>query len=142
MGVRDILVECKSGKLKRINELNPTYLPLQYPILFPYGEDGYRDDIQFNTTITQAGGSRQHITTREYFAFQIHERRSTLSTLLHAKRLFQQFLVDGYTMVESGRLLFIRNNQKALRCEVYKGFSDALFRGDIDPATQRTLVQN
>ncbi|XP_031091013.1 uncharacterized protein LOC115996011 [Ipomoea triloba] len=136
MGVRDILVECKSGKLKRINELNSAYLPLQYPILFPYGEDGYRDDIQFNTTITQAGGSRQRITSREYFAYQIHERRSTLSTLLHAKRLFQQFLIDGYTMVESGRLLFIRNNQKALRCEVYKGLSDALFRRDIDPATQ------
>ncbi|XP_031124334.1 uncharacterized protein LOC116027048 [Ipomoea triloba] len=140
MGVRDILVECKTGKLKRINELNPAYLPLQYPILYPYGEDGYRDDIQFNTTITQAGGSRQRITSREYFAYQIHERRSTLSTLLHAKRLFQQFLVDGYTMVESGRLLFIRNNQKALRCEVYKGLSDALFRGDIDPATQGKII--
>ncbi|XP_031099686.1 uncharacterized protein LOC116003886 [Ipomoea triloba] len=136
MGMRDIIVECKSGLLKRINELNPAYLPLQYPLLFPFGEDGYRDDIQFCTNTNEVGGSRQRISPREYFAFKIHERRSQLSTLLHARRLLQQFLVDGYTMVEAGRLLFIRNNQKALCCEVYKGLSDALFRGDIDPSTQ------
>ncbi|XP_031131717.1 uncharacterized protein LOC116033103 [Ipomoea triloba] len=39
-------------------------------------------------------------------------------------------------MVKAGRLLFIRSNQKALHCEVYKGLSNALFRGDIDPSTQ------
>ncbi|XP_031124262.1 uncharacterized protein LOC116026977 [Ipomoea triloba] len=136
MGMRDIIVECKSGLLKRINELNPAYLPLQYPLLFPFGEDGYRDDIQFCTNTNEVGGSRERISPREYFPFKIHERRSQLSTLLHARRLLQQFLVDGYTMVEAGRLLFIRNNQKALRCEVYKGLSDALYRGDIAPSTQ------
>ncbi|XP_031092245.1 uncharacterized protein LOC115996940 [Ipomoea triloba] len=140
MGFRDILVESKTGKLKRISELNPAYLPMQYPILFPYGEDGYRDDIQFAANRSQLLGSRQRLTLREYFAFRLHERRSELSTLLHSKRLFQQFLVDAYTMVESGRLMFIRNNQKALRCEQYKGLSDALFRGDIDPSTQRKKI--
>ncbi|KAL7131766.1 hypothetical protein ABFS83_12G026400 [Erythranthe nasuta] len=44
-GVRDIVVETRSNKLQRISELHPLYLPLQYPLLFPYGEDGYRDDI-------------------------------------------------------------------------------------------------
>ncbi|XP_012850822.1 PREDICTED: uncharacterized protein LOC105970533 [Erythranthe guttata] len=44
-GVRDIVVETRSNKLQRISELHPHYLPLQYPLLFPYGEDDYRDDI-------------------------------------------------------------------------------------------------
>ncbi|KAL7108697.1 hypothetical protein ACP275_06G128600 [Erythranthe tilingii] len=44
-GVRDIVVETRSNKLQRISEFHPLYLPLQYPLLFPYGEDGYRDDI-------------------------------------------------------------------------------------------------
>ncbi|XP_010484962.1 PREDICTED: uncharacterized protein LOC104763262 [Camelina sativa] len=39
---RDIVIESRSGGLQRISELHPAYLPLQYPLLFPYGEDGYR----------------------------------------------------------------------------------------------------
>ncbi|XP_019191052.1 PREDICTED: uncharacterized protein LOC109185566 [Ipomoea nil] len=136
MGEQDILVECKTGGLKRINELNPAYLPLQYPILFPYGEDGFREDILFSTTITNHNWSRKSISQREYFAFRLHERLTKISTLLYAKRLFLQFLVDAYTMVESSRLCYIRSNQKALRCEAYKGLSDALTRGEIEPSTQ------
>ncbi|XP_031125169.1 uncharacterized protein LOC116027603 [Ipomoea triloba] len=136
MGQRDILVESNAGGLKRINELNPAYLPLQYPILFPYGEDGYREDIQFNVTRNQHGGGRVRVSQREFFAFRIHERLNEVSTMLYARRLFQQFLVDAYTMVESSRLLYIRNNQKALRCEAYKGLSDALTRGEVDTSKQ------
>ncbi|XP_031097006.1 uncharacterized protein LOC116001257 [Ipomoea triloba] len=136
MGQRDILVESKAGGLKRINELNPAYLPLQYPILFPYGEDGYREDIQFNVTRNQQSGGRVRVSQREFFAFRIHERLNEASTMLYARRLFQQFLVDAYTMVESSRLLYIRNNQNALRCEAYKGLSNALTRGEVDTNKQ------
>uniref|UniRef100_A0A803LRG6 ATP-dependent DNA helicase n=1 Tax=Chenopodium quinoa TaxID=63459 RepID=A0A803LRG6_CHEQI len=41
---RDIILETRSGQLQRIIELHPSYLALQYPLLFPYGEDGYRLD--------------------------------------------------------------------------------------------------
>ncbi|KAI9085533.1 hypothetical protein K1719_032376 [Acacia pycnantha] len=44
--VRDIIVEKQSSHPKRINELHASYLPLQYPIIFPFGEDGYGDDIE------------------------------------------------------------------------------------------------
>ena len=43
---RDIILEKQRGRLQRINELHPGYLGLQYPLLFPYGEDGYRSDIK------------------------------------------------------------------------------------------------
>nr|VDD09902.1 unnamed protein product [Brassica oleracea] len=42
MDKRDVILEKNSGKLKRICELHPCYLPLQYPLIFPYGEDGFR----------------------------------------------------------------------------------------------------
>lgn len=44
--VRDIIVQAKHGRPQRISELHAAYLPLQYPLIFPYGEDGYRDDIE------------------------------------------------------------------------------------------------
>ncbi|KAF5787989.1 hypothetical protein HanXRQr2_Chr10g0459021 [Helianthus annuus] len=42
---RDIVVESHTDGLQRISELHPSYLALQYPILFPNGDDGYRIDI-------------------------------------------------------------------------------------------------
>ncbi|XP_019150113.1 PREDICTED: uncharacterized protein LOC109146916 [Ipomoea nil] len=136
IGERDILVETNSGFLKRISELNRAYLPLQYPLLFPYGEDGYREDIHFTSLKGNGNAGRQRISPREYFCFRIQTRVSEVSTFLNAKRLFQQFLVDSYTMVWSGRLIYIRTHQKHLRCETYNCLSDALTRGEVDPNTQ------
>ncbi|KAH1241604.1 ATP-dependent DNA helicase pif1 [Glycine max] len=42
---RDIIIETQHGQLQRIHELHSSYLALQYLLLFPYGEDGYRPDI-------------------------------------------------------------------------------------------------
>nr|KAJ0198615.1 hypothetical protein LSAT_V11C700379790 [Lactuca sativa] len=42
---RDIVVQTSSGSLRRISELHPSYLPFQYLLLFPYGDDGYKVDI-------------------------------------------------------------------------------------------------
>nr|GFC54740.1 hypothetical protein [Tanacetum cinerariifolium] len=43
---RDVVVEERGGEegrtsVKRISELHPSFMALQYPLLFPYGEDGY-----------------------------------------------------------------------------------------------------
>ncbi|KAG8377386.1 hypothetical protein BUALT_Bualt08G0027600 [Buddleja alternifolia] len=39
---RDNIVCKNDGYLKRISETHPSYTPLQYPLLFPYGTDGWR----------------------------------------------------------------------------------------------------
>ncbi|CAA0837474.1 Unknown protein, partial [Striga hermonthica] len=136
MGERDILVETKSGRLQRINELNASYLALQYPLLLPYGEDGYREDIPFSDLKEVKEDGRTTVSIREYFAYRIHDRNHEPSTILSARRLFQQFIVDAYTMVESSRLRYIRFNQSRLRCDMYNGLADAVLRGDIDPGSR------
>jgi len=45
---RDIVVEEQSGLLQRISVFETSYLPLQYPLIFTRGEDGYRRDIRFS----------------------------------------------------------------------------------------------
>ena len=42
---RDIIIENRNGLLKHINELRPSYLTLQYLLIFVHGEDGYRIGI-------------------------------------------------------------------------------------------------
>ncbi|XP_019158039.1 PREDICTED: uncharacterized protein LOC109154766 [Ipomoea nil] len=136
MGERDILVESRSGIFKRISELNPAYLPLQYPLLFPFGEDGYREDIKFSGVEQQSRPGCIRISPRKYFSYYIQDRKNEMSTLLFARRLLQQFLVDAYTMIESGRLVYVRTHQRSLRCESYKCLTDALTRGELDPSAQ------
>ncbi|CAH1414810.1 unnamed protein product [Lactuca virosa] len=62
---RDIIVETSSGLLKCISELHLSYLALQYPLLFPYGDDGYRVDILHRVVYTiefqKRGLSHSHI---------------------------------------------------------------------------------
>ncbi|GJQ94209.1 hypothetical protein Tco_0005348 [Tanacetum coccineum] len=48
---RDIVVNKKDGGPKRILELHPSYIALQYPLLFPYGEDGKEQ----GTTLLRGG---------------------------------------------------------------------------------------
>ncbi|GKA53506.1 DNA helicase PIF1, ATP-dependent [Tanacetum coccineum] len=48
---RDIVVNKKDRGPKRISELHPSYMALQYPLLFLYGEDGYHDKILSRTRV-------------------------------------------------------------------------------------------
>ncbi|KAI9105166.1 hypothetical protein K1719_022695 [Acacia pycnantha] len=77
---RDIIVKRQYGGLQRIDELHMAYLPLQYPLLFPYGD-------------------------------------------------------NGYSMVESDRLDYIRKHQKELMVDLYSGLTDALTRGETHPSS-------
>ena len=38
---RDIVLHYRDGGLQCISELHRSYDPLQYPLLFPYGKDGW-----------------------------------------------------------------------------------------------------
>ena len=38
---RDIVLQTRSGPLQQISEFHTAYTPLRYPLLFPYGEQGY-----------------------------------------------------------------------------------------------------
>ncbi|XP_068331187.1 uncharacterized protein [Pyrus communis] len=129
---RDIVIEFKDGELKRVTKLNPKFMSLQYPILFPYGEDGYRPDLKLNIPSNNRPCKRGRVTMRAFIAYQIQERESQVDTLLKGGRLFQQFLVDAYATLEEDRLDYIRKNQKNLRSEVYKGIYDAVSKGDHD----------
>nr|GEY15578.1 helicase [Tanacetum cinerariifolium] len=44
---RDIIVNKQDSGPKRISELHPSYMALQYLLLFPYGEDGFHDKIPY-----------------------------------------------------------------------------------------------
>ncbi|KAL0759093.1 hypothetical protein Bca101_075243 [Brassica carinata] len=139
METRDIVLESTSGKLQRISELHPAYLPLQYPLLFPYGEDGFRLNIPIGFEDSTAR-KRKNVTMREYFAFRILERRWEAPTITRSGRLFHQFLVDAYTMIESSRLRYLWLNQKKLRSSSYAAIQKAPTRAGAKMAEQGSRI--
>jgi hypothetical protein len=126
---RDIIIQSQGGQLQRIDEFHASYLAYQYPLIFPYGEDGYRpktahrDDDNDENEDTQIN-KRNRLTIREWLAYRIQTRPFEAKTLLSSRRLFQQFLVDGYTMLESERLQWLRGNQSKLRVSKYNNLND------------------
>ena len=51
-----------------------------------------------------------------------------------AGRLFQQFVVDAYSVVELERLEFLWREQPKLRCDLCSGIQDYLAQDTVDPA--------
>jgi len=68
---RDIILEKQSGRLQRINELHPSYLGLQYPLLFSYGEDGYHSDMKHRDMDDSHERKRNKLTIREFLCFRL-----------------------------------------------------------------------
>lgn len=104
--------------------------------MFPYGEDGYRHDVLHRSTPNASNQKRNHLTIREWFSFRLQSRQTEAQTLLHGRRLFQQFIVDGYTMIESERLHFIRRNQPKLRVERYCNLHNSTPKGCAKGSSQ------
>nr|KAJ0204953.1 hypothetical protein LSAT_V11C500241710 [Lactuca sativa] len=139
---RDIVVQTKNGCRQRISELHPSYLPLQYPLLFPYGDDGYSVDILHRGALFTTNSKRVKCTMREYFAYRIQDRDHSFSLIFNSRRLFQQFLVDAYTMMETERMYYIRRQQHVLRCDSYENLRNQKAQGttDISNVGQRVIL--
>jgi len=104
--------------LQRIDEFHASYLAYLYLLLFPYGEDGYRPNIAHRET--EEGddvmnvNKHNRLTIREWLAYRIQMRLFEAKTLLSSRRLFQEFLVDGFTMLEAEKLSWLKKNKKSL----------------------------
>ncbi|KAL3634027.1 hypothetical protein CASFOL_021081 [Castilleja foliolosa] len=123
----DIVVHNKDGPPHRVSKLHPSYILLQYPLLFPYAEPGWSPQLRLHSF---SDCRKRNLTVNMYYSFQIHDRQGVYSLLLNGGRLFQQYLVDAYTCIEQNRLDFINSNQNLFRSEFVVGVYDALARGD------------
>ncbi|KAL3637308.1 hypothetical protein CASFOL_019607 [Castilleja foliolosa] len=123
----DVVVHRKGGSPHRVSKLHPSYMPLQYPLLFPFGEPGWSPTLKLHSF---GEGRRRNLTVNMYYSFQIHDRLNVFSLLLNGGRLFQQYLVDAYTCIEQSRLDYVNLNQNLFRSEYVAGLYDALARGD------------
>lgn len=87
VNARDIVVDYRNG-LKRICTLHPSFMALQYPDLFPYGENGYRLNILHRGIAFAMLDKRNTVTMREYYAYRLQYRTMEGHSLIKGGRLF------------------------------------------------------
>jgi hypothetical protein len=102
-------------------------MSLQYPLLFPFGEEGWTPELEL---LNDTSKDNRRLSMNMFYSFQIHDRPVVYTLLLQVGRLFQQYLVDAYISIEHNRLDYILLNQSALRTNFLSGIHDAIARGD------------
>ena len=120
---RDIVVRRNTGELQRISEIHPSYDPLSYPLLFPFGDQGW------DPSMPHAVGTKK-VTLMQYCSERLMVRSGVENPILLGSRLFQQYVVDQYAKIETCRLNYLRHNQNQLRADVYSSIEDALHSGE------------
>ncbi|CDF40520.1 ATP dependant DNA helicase [Chondrus crispus] len=117
--------------LDTISVTHRSYDPLSYVLLFPYGQDGRHPELRLPPSAASASSStaprrRNKVTPLTFYTWRLFQRPSEFSTILHARRLFQQYLVDHYCKIEAERLSYLRHNQQALRPSDYTSLRESL----------------
>ena len=70
-GYCDIIVEDRDNGLRRISEIHPNFMAMQYPLHFSYGEDGFSLGIPKRSRVSTHESENSTVTMREYYAFCI-----------------------------------------------------------------------
>ncbi|XP_076901564.1 uncharacterized protein LOC143556009 [Bidens hawaiensis] len=125
----DIIIRHKDDTPQRILKLHSLYMPLQYPLLLPFGESGWSPSLKLREP---DGSQDKRLTINMYYSYVLHDRYNVYTLLLRGGRLSQQYMVDAYVCVEENRLDYIRNNQNIFRIEFLQGIYDAVQRGDTE----------
>jgi len=137
---RDIVLHKRGTGLKRIMETNRYYDALQYPLLFPYGEEGYDFTLRQVDTRTGASGDKK-VSSKDFYAYRLMIRNGERNHLLDGRQLLSQYTVDMYAKVEGERLRYIRYNQNGLKAEQYVHLRDAIANdGNAEGVGQKVIL--
>jgi hypothetical protein len=138
----DVVLAQQVGPFQRISKLHVGYMALHYPLLFPYGEDGWHPNILVNGVVADAYLDEDHareselqrkhcnVTMAEFYGYRLQHRDTDGIALLRGGQLRQQYIVDVYAAIEQNRLKYLHLNQKKLRADLYQGLQDAIVAGD------------
>nr|GEW78904.1 helitron helicase-like domain-containing protein [Tanacetum cinerariifolium] len=80
----DVIIESKDGFPQRINKLHSSYMSLQFPLLFIYGQPGFHTEMKKRTT-----NGKKRLSMNMFYMYQLHERFDSYGLLFRAGRLFQ-----------------------------------------------------
>jgi len=145
---RDVIVAQQADPFQRISELHVGYMALHYPLLFPYGEDGWHPNIPLNGVVADADleeeaehkKKHRNVIMAKFYGYRLQHRDTYGIVLFRGDRLMHQYIVDAYVAIKQNSLKYLRLNKKKLRADLYKGLQDAIVAGDNNTAAIRQMI--
>ena len=133
---RDIVFaeRTEDGTLRAFSKIHAhhaAYMPLAYPLMFPFGDHGYHWGLKLGDT-HQQGRKLDRMGWRAYWAYMLHPRRLQHVVPFAYKRLFQAILTDAWAAGDQQKLSWLLHHQKELRSDLYSGVQDWLRNADGD----------
>ncbi|GJW68035.1 DNA helicase, partial [Tanacetum coccineum] len=111
----DVIIEFRGGLPQRITKLHQSYMSLQFPLLFVFGEPGFYPELVLKPR--DGSGRGKKVTMNAYYKYQLHPQVKGFGLIFRCGRLFQQYVVTAFCVVEQSRLDFIRKRQNDLRSD-------------------------
>ncbi|XP_074356767.1 uncharacterized protein LOC141696538 [Apium graveolens] len=131
-GDRDIIVNEKGKGLVRVSYVHPKLMALQYPLLFPRGENGFHPKIKFQKAADSSCKLRGFLSLKNYYSYTFQIRESDeinnescivgLTPRLGG-RLFQQGDVDSSN---TGKGIILSTGYVGSKRYMQQNFQDAL----------------
>ncbi|GKC26310.1 DNA helicase PIF1, ATP-dependent [Tanacetum coccineum] len=76
---RDIIVNNKDTRPERVSELHLSYMALQYPLLFSYGEDNLHEKIPYHNNTGTRKTKQGYVTVKEYYSYIIQQQPNKIT---------------------------------------------------------------
>ncbi|GKF65872.1 hypothetical protein Tco_0192389 [Tanacetum coccineum] len=68
----NVIIEFRGGPPQRIYKLHQSYISLQFPLLFVFGQPGFYPELQLKPRDGRSRGKR--VTMNAYYKYQLHPR--------------------------------------------------------------------
>ncbi|GJV34364.1 hypothetical protein Tco_1394764 [Tanacetum coccineum] len=108
----DIIIKFRGGPPKRTSKLHQSYMSLQFPLLFVFGQPKFYPELILKPRNGSGDGIK--VTMNAYYKYQLYARPKEFGLLFKSRRLFQQYVVTVSCAIEQSRLDFIWKRQKDL----------------------------
>ena len=155
---RDMVLTLRSGQagnsyLQRVDPSHAAYLPLQYVLLFPHGDEGWHWNLYLQSRSGAVNAQREplqdnfdqlvddgidpdvaaeameshktgRLTMRNFHAYRLFTRPDSFNVIHRACRLMQQYIVDAWATIDQSNLRWISSHQTEIRADLYNGEAD------------------
>ncbi|GJR27190.1 hypothetical protein Tco_1103422 [Tanacetum coccineum] len=89
----DVIIEFRGGPPQRINKLHQSYMSLQFPLLFVFGQSGFHLELQLKPC--DGRGRGKAVTMNTYYKYQLYPRAKEFGILFRSGRGDHEGMVAG-----------------------------------------------
>nr|GEW51105.1 DNA helicase [Tanacetum cinerariifolium] len=134
----DVIIKFRGGPPQGINKLHQSYMSLQFPLLFVFGEPRFYPELVLKPR--DGSGKGKKVTMNAYYKYQLYPRVKGFGLIFRGGHLFQQYVIVAFCATEQSRLDFIRKRHNDLRSDYLLDLYDAISQGGCEGIQAGSMI--